>query len=413
MKRLFYIFLALLICCSGEKVMSQEDFAPGFIINEQNDTIRGLLDQKNFQANSRQCTFKASADAAQVNYTPEEIKGYQYTNGKYYVARTIPEFRDSSRVFLEYLVEGIADLFYIRESDKDRYFIQKPGKGLIELTIEEKELMLNGKKVIKTNNAYKGVLRYTFSDDMKLFDKIDKTSLSPKDLVKITKEYHNDVCNDYSCIDYTKDLSSNFSYGPEAGVIISWMTMQTSSDYDRNIRPVYGIRFSVNPPFLSKNWSLETGISNSGNDFDRIYNTDLANGNIYFENIDYRIKISYDALRIPLLIKYTLPFKKVKPFLICGTDGTLLLSKTFEAYRYYNYGTEFFKSLPVESRLTNLQLGLIGATGINFSLNERSTMDIRLAYERRAPGSNFRNLMDYQVIHSLELTFGMKFKINK
>ncbi len=264
----FWLFLFLI--STEATLFSQEDYATGYVILEQNDTIYGFIDQKSFKTSSNLCVFKGSHDEKPVEYTPEDIKGYQITNGKCYVAKTIPEGKDSSHVFLEYLVDGIANLYFIRDSDKDKYFIEKPGKGLIELTIEEKELYQNGKKVIKTNNIYKGVLRYTFSDDQKLFDKIDIASLSAKDLVRITKDYHNDVCSDYKCIDYTRDLSSSFSYAPEAGVIFSWMTMKTSHDFTRNLKPIYGIRFNLQPAFFSKRWSLESGIFESTNHFKEI-----------------------------------------------------------------------------------------------------------------------------------------------
>ncbi len=402
----------ILLALTVQGLFSQADFAAGYIITSDNDTIPGFIDQKNYISNSRQCLFKILPESDPTKYGPDDIQAYHFENGKFYVSKTIIQNGDSVRFFLEYLVDGIADIYTLRDMRKDHYFIERSGKGLFELTIEEseiiqKDLFGNDKKLLKTNEKYKGVLRYTFSDDQALYDQINKTSLGAKDLIKIAKAYHRDVCNEYACIDYSREMHANITYGPQAGVIVSWMTMYSSKDYALNIRPIYGIRIGMNPSFLSKNWTLESGLMNSSNHFDRIYSTKLFT-KFEKEVRLYDIDVSYDAFRIPLLIKYRFPLKKFQPAVVAGLNNVLLLDRSFEAFKYSPV-----ISYPVDSRFIMYHFGLTGGTELSYHLNEKSEINMCLYFERRVPGSNFRHLMDFQRINAVMLTFGANFKIGK
>jgi len=112
--------LLLLLCLPMTRLFSQKDFAPGFIISLQNDTVRGLINQKNIVTSSHSCFFKTSPDSPETKYSAGEIRQYGLYKGKLYVSKTVPEHGDSSAVFLEYLVDGIADLYFYRGTTKDR-----------------------------------------------------------------------------------------------------------------------------------------------------------------------------------------------------------------------------------------------------------------------------------------------------
>ncbi|HYW95325.1 MAG TPA: hypothetical protein VE870_07050 [Bacteroidales bacterium] len=125
----------------------------------------------------------------------------------------------------------------------------------------------------------------------------------------------------------------------------------------------------------------------------------------------YDIDVRYYAIRIPLLFGYTLPGTKLRPKFSVGLNSVLLPGREFAASRYVPENDIEF---PVnDDRFTGFHFGLTLGTEFMYKVNEKLDLKLGLAYERRAPASNFRHLMDYQVIHSLAVNFGASFTISK
>src|SRR5690606_19029721 len=97
------------------------------------------------------------------------------------------------------------------------------------------------------SNQYIGLLSYLFQDSPELSNQIKSTDFGFKPLIKITKDYHNNVCDEYSCIDYTKSTKTKIHLEPFIGVMNSWMKLESSSDVAYDIKPVIGINFRFKP----------------------------------------------------------------------------------------------------------------------------------------------------------------------
>jgi len=71
----------------------------------------------------------------------------------------------STRLFLEFLVDGIVDLYFLKDGDGDQYFIEKDDL-LVELSNDEVEFFNKYGTLHKSNsNQYRGVLTYLFQED--------------------------------------------------------------------------------------------------------------------------------------------------------------------------------------------------------------------------------------------------------
>jgi hypothetical protein len=207
-----YIILSLLLLQPLLVISGQKFFKPGYIVTNKNDTIRGLVSLQTKSDYSKMCSYMDSEKKEKKIYTPEEISSYRIENKMLFQSKEIEINKVKTRVFLEYLVNGIADLYYLYQPDGDVYFITKD-TVLIPLTNRPKSVTVNEDVIgmrpdIKTyegeSNQYKGVLRYLFQDSPEVVKEIEGTAFNHKSLIKITKNYHNSIAKDKKCIDYTK-----------------------------------------------------------------------------------------------------------------------------------------------------------------------------------------------------------------
>jgi len=106
MSRFCLIIFSFLILI---KLNSQDNLLPGYIIKNQNDTVFGFIDDKNYFLNSLYCDFKAVGSDSLVRYFSHELYGYRFQDGKYYITREVKIDGKDSLIFLEYLIHGKID----------------------------------------------------------------------------------------------------------------------------------------------------------------------------------------------------------------------------------------------------------------------------------------------------------------
>ena len=104
------LFISLLILSAlGHSLWAQHDFQKGFIITLKQDTLHGFIDNKNARNISKTCVFKSAEDAKPQKYAPEELRGFRFSNGKYFVSRKTEDADQINHLFLEYLVDGVVE----------------------------------------------------------------------------------------------------------------------------------------------------------------------------------------------------------------------------------------------------------------------------------------------------------------
>jgi hypothetical protein len=188
---------------------AQEIYKEGCILNLKGDTIKGfLLVQKGKNA-SEKCLFKQTIDGESKTYNPNEIAGYRYSNSKYYISKEINiDSINKKIVFLEFLIKGTASVYYYFDN-AEHYYIEKDPNGLIELS--EKERLYHDEKKGGTfivPSKYKNKLTVVMQDCPGISEEIKNSRLNHKSLIKLTKDYHEKVCNSESCIIYERDNTS-------------------------------------------------------------------------------------------------------------------------------------------------------------------------------------------------------------
>ena len=305
--------------------------SPGYIINNQGDTIHGFLNLRSNNENALSCQFVKDQGGKITEYKPFEINGYRVENEKFYVSKEVSIEGVQQKIFLEYLVNGIADLYYYKEGTQDFYFIEKNGKTY-QLSNKDKSYTDSKGRAeysMKTNQ-YIGVLSYLYSDASNFSPQIRNTQFSYKSLIRTTKGYNQLICKDSTCIDYTKNVKTKVYLEPNVGIGYSVMNYKYSNDVINAFALSSGAYLRLSPPFFSKQWNTLIGINFLKTKYEGIINDNKLGGGVY---MDHRINLDLLAIQIPLMIEYSLNKEKIVPFMFMGGNLTYIVSEKHSIYR--------------------------------------------------------------------------------
>jgi hypothetical protein len=308
--------------------MAQTDFRPGYIITNNNDTIKGLIDYRGDSRNSQICVYKENESTASKEYLPGQIKAYRFLESKYYVSKNILADGLKKDLFLEFLVNGIADLYYYRGPNDDiHYFIEKRDGQLFELKNTEVQIKKNDVEYLQEKKEYIGLLKYALADCPQLFGTIENSTLGTKSLVNITKKYHNYVCDGEKCIIYEKKYPSiKLRIAPFLAMNSTSFDFINSKDYLKDMKyqmksySIYGIRINTTIPRVNEKLTFQVSAEVGSNDFD-------GKGNYQTKNISNEIHLENKFLTGKGGFKYTYPTGKLRPTIMIGGNMVMILDK--------------------------------------------------------------------------------------
>jgi hypothetical protein len=110
------IFIILIFVLSIIKLQAQENFQPGYIITNSNDTILGFITKLENESFNK-CEFKKAYNQKVTTYLAGQIRAYRFENdGKFFITKKIPVISGDSVRFLEYLIKGKANIYFMRDN---------------------------------------------------------------------------------------------------------------------------------------------------------------------------------------------------------------------------------------------------------------------------------------------------------
>jgi hypothetical protein len=197
----FYLIFILLT----SQVFAQVNYKKGQIILQNGDTLRGLIDYRNWERNPKKINFKKEENSGAETYGLQELQSFEifgldkYTRAEVWKdiqsvslnsleEESRPTVRDT--VFLRTIQEGHRLSLYELIDDKTHFFIHADTGSYQELQykiLQDKEASTNYKEL----NIYRNQLKaYGFGlpDQDKLFRKIDQARYNEQDLAPILAE---------------------------------------------------------------------------------------------------------------------------------------------------------------------------------------------------------------------------------
>ena len=317
--------IVTLILISPFTAFSQSNFQSGYYISLDNDTIQGLLHNRGEIGNFRSCIFKKDEHSKSLKFSAKEIQAYRFLNDKYYVSKTIKTSKGKETVFVEFLVNGISNLYFFRDPENFLYLIEDEEGNLIELYNEEEIVYVEGKGEV-SKNTYRHIrmLKMAFSDCMEIQPQVDNARLTHKSLINLTKNYHSFVCDDQECIVYEKMLPPfKIQFAPVIGYTAS--NLQFDNDfysnftYDPNSNFMLGLQMNAILSRINEKIAIQLDLLYHKNNYYGTYND-------YYE-----LYIDNNMLETSLMLKYMFPTGKVKPSLGIGFGYNFILDSDYTA----------------------------------------------------------------------------------
>jgi hypothetical protein len=125
--------------------------------------------------NAKICRFKSDLSADEQQFHPTDIYGFRYIeSGKFYISKTIEINNVLQMVFLEYLIQGIMNLYFYKDDSLDiiGYYIFEDEKGEMQILtkhVDEYGYVKNSDKntyvhALKKDTKYKNMLNYMFGN---------------------------------------------------------------------------------------------------------------------------------------------------------------------------------------------------------------------------------------------------------
>lgn len=365
MKKLIAIIILFTFLSPG--IFSQSNFKNGFIITNNSDTIFGLVKNNGKKKNSLRCNFKKDSEAEIISYNPGDIKAYRFIDGKYYVSRSLNS-SNAEKVFLEFLFEGITDLYFYSDKTGEHYLVEKNNEGLEELknetlirTSDNDQLQV---KYEKESNEYMGVLKNYFLDGPLTLKKVEGISLSQNSLINIAQDYHNEVCPDMLCTNYRKNnVKPEYNFGIITGLSVSDIRIYNTTytdflkidSFSVSLCPSIGIFVNIHDASISERLSLhlETTVNRYK------FSTEETTLNII-------------GIKMPVVFKYTFDSKYIQP--------SLLLGLAYQRLLYFNSYSLNYDSFKMESGKD--QLGITTGFETAYKINSGQSIFLQLKYER-------------------------------
>ena len=270
-------FFGSMLSYAQNKKHINDNFKSGYIITNESDTIFGLIDYRTDLMNSISCTFKANENGQRTVYFPGDIFGYRFSEeGKFYVTKSITIESEIKVVFLEFLVNGIVNLYYypcttdansFREMSLLDYYLIEDEFGQMTPITKKPDEYVDVEQIPhkKRDFAYKGIIKYLFQDSETVMKDVDKLPFNTQSMINITKQYHDDVCTSGEpCIMYVGKMDKKpriFRFSAYGGMIMPMGAPDLIFSTTSGLAPAIGAQMNIFTPRFSKAFSFQLDLS--------------------------------------------------------------------------------------------------------------------------------------------------------
>lgn len=377
------ILTALLLPFFALTVYAQDNYLKGYVLTLENDTIQGWINFRSDKLNSTVCTFKSDLNSDKQEYYPKDIYGYRFLNdGKFYISKQIEIAGVKKDVFLEFLLEGIENLYYYEEGDV-KYYILENMKGDYLYAYQEPEKLVSTEKTTgyKTDFRYMGILKLHYKDYQKIVNMVDLTEYTHESMIKLVKAYHDLVCTpDQSCIIFeSKFIRAKYKlkFSAYAGYnnLSSYQLYSTSTgglEYNAKMDktyPVIGVQTSLNFPRPAQSFSLNLDISLSS-----------IKGDIKASSYGYRLNTNTINSLVGFMklgVSYTYYKGIIRPTISIGPAFVNIFDSNIE---YIDYNTSSTKVL--DGKISHAGLGGYLSAGVDIKVFKDSFIFVKATYEK-------------------------------
>jgi hypothetical protein len=299
---------------------AQENFVPGLIFKNNNDTVRGKIDFRDWTYNPNKIVFRPDDGSAQEKLGPTEIAGFivegeTYRSGIVQVETSSLDYQElqesegfnlqTDSVFLSILFEGSKSLYYYNKNNGREYFYIKENNKYQWLQYKRFIRFEDGEKRIIDDSTYIRQLSIYLNDCASVKKVISKLPYKLSGMQAAFKKY-------FDCVGkktYKEEINNKalFQAGITLGISSSNVSFSSSNfteltmaKYKPSVSPAGGIFAEFIFPRKRQRWSFYNELFFSSYSITGNYQLPGSSANYR----KYIITLDYSYLKLNNLIRY-------------------------------------------------------------------------------------------------------------
>ncbi len=382
----FFIIFCINYC------FSQGNWRPGYIVKENGDTLKGLINYKEESKKERILSFKKVTEDAALIFGKKEINEiivYQGTQELIFKKiNTGVDYSEERLMYLEYdpavkltpdtifaqlLVDGKKKLYHYKDAivGKKHFFITNEDGVVIELT--NKRFYFDQNKTLSAYTNYYKKQLVILTDECKSISQknLENLTFTDKALTKLLLKYNS--CIGFSPRNYSYKIEKNKpKFGICAGVNQMSLKVESNiSNYGKlKFNNSSGINLGVFMNYYlyrtRKKWSIYNELLMTN------YKVTSEGYYIYFEEDDYYKKLvsgEFKASYLKLFSSFrfqNFTSGSIKPFILIGIGNGLALKSSSKA----KYETRFYSNIYTEDStlfdFRKYEFSYFAGAGVNY-----------------------------------------------
>jgi hypothetical protein len=390
--------VSLLVLTCPILSLAQADFRPGYIVSLTGDTLRGELTYSGAQRSALVCRFRPAPTAPATSYNAGQLRGYGFPGNKVYEARALSR-PDSSGyvlpprpVFLEVLTAGPVTLYYYQNlKAQEQFYVATSASGPVQELVHTSEVVsASVNNYYRENNRFRGTLAEVFAACPSVQQSVASLPFKLSALVAIVQRYNRCVQPATTSAPVAEAAAVARRRGRlTAGLLLGGqLSQQVLQDDDSpvagtitgSIAPAGGLGLQLSLPALNDRLALRLEALYEWQKYDGI----IGNNTFYTYN-DAQVRVGASYLRVPLLLRYIFPTRRVQPFLQAGLAYNRLLSHEQEyqfRFALSNGSMGYAPPQPLTLTVRNDELSFIGALGAQLPNVGHRTLALEARAER-------------------------------
>lgn len=215
----------LIVLFSSVAYLSQAASTPykGYIITNNNDTIRGTIEYGKDEDNAKVCVFMAEGDSIYRNYTTSDIQAYRFTDFEgYYISKTFDVEGEPMTFFAEFMIQGTISLYHLKKNGNDYYFFVDQDNKIAVVKNDHVKYKYKREELEAKRKTLRDASQI-FSRDGNIVNELWHNDISSKSFLTVTRHYNEKYCKEgEECILYqydekkTRSIVEHFRF--EAGI---------------------------------------------------------------------------------------------------------------------------------------------------------------------------------------------------
>jgi hypothetical protein len=293
---------------------------------------------------------------------------------------------------LEYLINGIVDIFYYRDNAGEHYLVELDNGNLHELRNDDREVYINETKYLKESKEYIGILKHVFSSSPLIAQKTESVRLDHQSLIKIAHQYHDEVCTGETCIVYEKKMPLvKINFGIAVGLNAFSLAKASNlpgeydylvnSNFNQLVTPTIGLFVKMNIPALNERLYLQylasIGLVN-------LHTVNTRTEHLYSMTHRNEIWLKQTAFYNSATIRYEFPQGKFRPVVQLGgfVNSFFNVDYTRALEVRYSWGDIYSEGTMHESPFSRFDYGIKVGVGLTSKLFKTKDVTADLNYLR-------------------------------